>query len=235
MTQWLDDSMTRWLNDLFALFLIVGVPVLSFLTARRSQIRLLPRRALYFSAAMSQWILAAVGAVVVSVTSVSFSAFGAISPRVFVRWTFFLTAVSAAALGLVLCFERRGWWPAESDLVYLLLPETREEKLWAVLLVAPTAAFCEEFLYRGYLLAQLSQWFHSAAWGCGVSSVAFGMAHAYQRFNGMVRASLLGVLLAFPVIRLGSLYPSMAAHFLIDALALAWLGPKFLGAKRQGV
>jgi membrane protease YdiL (CAAX protease family) len=34
--------------------------------------------------------------------------------------------------------------------------------------------------------------------------------------------------LTIPVIRLGSLYPSMAAHFLIDAVALAWLGPRFL-------
>jgi membrane protease YdiL (CAAX protease family) len=44
----------------------------------------------------------------------------------------------------------------------------------------------------------------------------------------MVRAALLGGLLAYPMVHLGSLYPSMVAHFLIDALALAWLGPKFL-------
>lgn len=230
MTQ-LIVAMAQWLNDLFVLFLVAGVPVLSFLTARRSQIRLLPRRSLYFSATLSQWILVALGAVVVWVIPVRFSAFGAVSLRAFLGWTLFLTVVSVAAMGLVLLFERRGWWPAESDLVYLLVPETREEKLWAVLLVAPTAACCEEFLYRGYLLAQLSQWFDSPAWGCAVSSVAFGMAHAYQRFNGMARASLLGAFLAFPVIRLGSLYPSMAAHFLIDGLALAWLGPKLLGRR----
>jgi membrane protease YdiL (CAAX protease family) len=34
--------------------------------------------------------------------------------------------------------------------------------------------------------------------------------------------------LAVPVIRTGSLWPSIAAHFLIDAVALAWLGPRFL-------
>jgi membrane protease YdiL (CAAX protease family) len=27
------------------------------------------------------------------------------------------------------------------------------------------------------------------------------------------------------VVRLGSIYPSMATHFLIDAVALVWLGP----------
>jgi uncharacterized protein len=113
----------------------------------------------------------------------------------------------------------------------LLLPANRAEKLWAVLFVAPTAALCEEFLYRGYLMAQLSRWFHSVPWAWGVSSAAFGLAHVYQRANGMLRAALLGALLAYPVVHLGSIYPSMAAHFLIDALALAWLGPRMLGNK----
>jgi membrane protease YdiL (CAAX protease family) len=52
----------------------------------------------------------------------------------------------------------------------------------------------------------------------------------------MVRASLLGALLAYPVIHFGSLYPSMLAHGLIDALALVWLGPKILAGNRgQGI
>jgi len=35
----------------------------------------------------------------------------------------------------------------------------------------------------------------------------------------------LGALLAYPVVRLGNLYPSMFAHWLIDTVALVWLGP----------
>jgi len=109
-----------------------------------------------------------------------------------------------------------------------LIPKTRQEKFWSVLLLAPTAALCEEFLYRGFLLAQLTQWLRSGTWAWAASSLAFGLAHVYQGWNGMVRASLLGALLAYPVIHFGSLYPSMLAHGLIDALAFAWLGPKFL-------
>lgn len=215
----------------FALLLIVGVPVLSYWTARDLQIYRLPRRVLYLSAVVSQWLLAAAGAAVLWLTSTSVVFFRAVSASTFIRWTLLLASVSLAGLVILLLLEGRGWWPPESDLVYLLLPSNRRERVWAVLLVAPTAALCEEFLYRGYLLAQLSQWFHSVPWAWGVSSVAFGLAHTYQRTNGMVRASLLGALLAYPVVRLGSLYPSMAAHFLIDALALAWLGPRMLGHK----
>jgi len=216
----------------FSLLLIVGVPVLSLLTARDRQILQLPRRVLYLSAVMSQWLLAAVGAVVVWLTSMSPAFLRASSAGAFFGWTLFLTAVSVAGLGGLLLLERRGWWPPESDLVYLLLPSNRTEKLWAVLFVAPTAALCEEFLYRGYLMTQLSHWFHSVSWAWGLSSVAFGLAHTYQRINGMLRASLLGALLAYPVVRLSSLYPSMAVHFLIDAIALVWLGPTMLGKQQ---
>ncbi len=214
----------------FALVLVAGVPALAFATARSSEVPRLPRRALYFSAVLSQWMLAAVGAIVVYATSPGFSGAGfrAVSLGPFWRWTVLLTAVTLTALGLIVLLQRRGWWPAESPLVYLLLPETFGEKLWAVMGIAPTAAVCEGFLYRGYLLGELSRGFHSVYWGWAVSSFAFGLAHVYQGWNGMVRAAALGALLAWPVVRLGTLYPSMASHFLIDAVALAWLGPRFL-------
>ena len=218
------------IGSLFVLLLVAGVPALSYLPAHRAQIRLIPRPDLYLSAIISQWFLAALGALVVFTTGPGFRATGfrAIPVGAFARWTLLLTVVSLAALGLVLLLERAGWCPEEPELVHLLLPETRREKLLAVLTLAPTAAVCEEFLYRGYLLAQLSRWFEPLPWAWIGSSVAFGLAHAYQGFNGMVRAALLGALLAYPVICLGSLYPAMVAHFVIDAVALAWLGPRFL-------
>ena len=40
----------------------------------------------------------------------------------------------------------------------------------------------------------------------------------------MIRAGLLGALLAYPVVRWGNLYPAMLAHWLIDTVALLWLG-----------
>jgi membrane protease YdiL (CAAX protease family) len=132
------------------------------------------------------------------------------------------------ALGVVIFCERRGWLPHESDLVYRLIPETTREKLWGALIIAPTAAFCEEFLFRGYLLTQLHDWLHSLSWAWVVCSLAFGLAHCYQGWSGITRAGLLGALLAYPVVRLGSLYPAMLAHWMIDAIALVWLGPWLL-------
>jgi membrane protease YdiL (CAAX protease family) len=220
----------RVLPVLFILFLVVGVPVLSLSTARDHQVCQMPRLALYLSAAISQWVLGGMGLLIFFLSSLSASSVGfrPLGPMATLTWAGALVTMSLAGILLGLFLERRGWWPPEAELIYLLVPKTRQEKLCSVLLLAPTAALCEEFLYRGFLLAQLTQWLHSGAGAWAGSSLAFGLAHAYQGWNGMVRASLLGALLAYPVIHFGSLYPSMLAHGLLDALAFAWLGPKFL-------
>lgn len=219
----------------FALFLLFGVPVLSILTARDVRLRYVPRLALYYSATLSQWILAALGVLVVLAGGLRPSAIGfrTISAARFFRWTAEVTGLALALMVFLLLLERWGWWPDETPLVYLLVPETPREKFWAALMLAPTAALTEEFLYRGFLLVQLALWLHSTAWAWVLSSVAFGMAHAYQGVSGVARAAVLGALLAYPVLRLGSLYPSMGAHLVLDALALAWLGPKMLQQQKK--
>lgn len=223
---------------LFVALLLVGVPVLSYRTARDPEVRRAPKGALYFSAVLSQWLLAGVGFAFAAFVlhGVRLAGFRSLPPGAFLGWTLGLALPATAALAAVIGLERRGWWPPESELVHRLLPATFRERVWCVLALAPTAAFCEEFLYRGILLYQITEWTHRSGWGVIVSSGAFGLAHAYQGANGMARAALLGALLAAPVVYTRSLYPSMAAHFLIDAVALAWLGPRMLaptGARAQ--
>ncbi len=218
------------INMLFALFLIVGVPVLSLRSIRLRDLRLASRTLIYYSAVFSQWTLALAGAALLvwSPRELAVAGFRPCPLGSFVRWTLVVTLAGFAGLLLAMLAQRKGWWPKETEITYLLMPGTRREKLVAVLLVAPTAGICEEFLYRGFLLSALYGWLHSLGWAWGLSSIFFAMAHFYQGRLGVLRVALLGALLAWPAVVTGSLYPSMAAHFLIDALALLWLGPKFL-------
>lgn len=121
---------------------------------------------------------------------------------------------------------RLGW--EESRAVLFLLPRGRREKAWFVLL-ALAAAVCEEYVYRGFALHVVEAW-TGAAWpAVVVTSLSFGLAHGYQRAAGVLRATLLGVLLAAPVVRTGSLLPAVAAHFGINVLiglgGWRWLAP----------
>ena len=211
---------------IFTLVLVVGVPALSHATADNPKVEQLSRIDLYLSAVFSQWILALIGMGVVYgiARSVFVRGFATMPLRPFLLWTGFISATSLVGLSLVLWCERAGLLPREPDLVYRLMPQTPQEKAWAILIVSPTAAFCEEFLFRGYLLTQFDVWMHSLIWAWIASSIAFGLAHFYQSWGGMIRAGLLGGLLAYPVVRWGNLYPAMMAHWIIDSVALLWLG-----------
>lgn len=228
-------SFSKFVEAGFVVVMVVVVPALSYKTSKRLELLALPRLNLYLSAAFSQWMLTLLGALVVLIAPFNFAAAGVrtVPGTSFLFWTGSLTGVSLAALGLVVLLEQRGWVPPEPELVHALIPETRKEKLWAVFVIAPTAGLCEEFLYRGILLALLSQWLPSVVWAAAISSVAFGMAHVCQGASGIVRAALLGAMLSIPVVRLGSILPSTAAHFLIDAVALAWLGPRMIRRDNQ--
>ena len=221
---------TTLIAVLFALVLVVGVPALSYSSARNSEIQRIPRLRLYLSAVLSQWLLTLVGLGVVFLVArkVFVRGFAAMPLLPLVEWGAGIAGAALLALSLVVWCEQRGWLPREAPLVYLLIPATPRERFWAVLIISPTAAFCEEFLFRGFLLTQFHDWLHSLLWAWVVSSVAFGLAHFYQGWSGMTRAGLMGALLAWPVMRWGSLYPAMLAHWLIDTVALLWLGPWML-------
>ncbi|MGH9397628.1 MAG: CPBP family intramembrane glutamic endopeptidase [Terriglobia bacterium] len=225
--------MARAINDLFVLFLVAAVPVMSYLTTRQDELLLLPRKSLYFSAVVSQWLLAIFTALIIAFTSTPLWGFKVTSWVVCARWTGGLIGASFAGIGIGLLLEAMGWWPGEAPLVARLIPVTHSERVWALLIVAPTAGVCEEFVYRGYLLPQLAQQFHSLAFAWAVSSLAFGLCHAYQKFSGVVRATMLGALLAMPIVFGGSIYPCIVTHILIDAAALLWIGPASLKRERE--
>lgn len=121
-----------------------------------------------------------------------------------------------AALGRRLGIE-------ESPVSFALMPRTGRE-LRGFLLLSAVAAVAEEYLFRGWLQAVLGAGLGSPWPAVAIASVSFGVAHGYQRAIGIVRATLLGALLAQPVVWTGSLFPAIVAHFWINAVigAGAW-------------
>ncbi len=83
------------------------------------------------------------------------------------------------------------------------------------LAVAITAGVCEELLFRGYFFAMTSQWL-TLAGATIVSAVVFGLGHAYQGTNGIVKTTIVGFVLGAVYIGTGSLVWPMILHALID-------------------
>jgi membrane protease YdiL (CAAX protease family) len=93
--------------------------------------------------------------------------------------------------------------------------------------LAITAGVCEEFVYRGFGIAALSKAGLPLWLVVVLSSILFGLAHAYQGRGGIVSTGIFGVLLAIGRLWLGSLIPVMMWHAGLD-LAAGIAAPKYL-------
>ena len=102
-----------------------------------------------------------------------------------------------------------------------LLPHTGAERLiWVA--VAVSVGFCEEVVYRGYLLTQLGAFTGSARWGLVLQAALFGIAHAEQGAASALRIAAFGLLLGILAQQRRSLLPSIVSHILIDLAAGFW-------------
>ncbi len=105
------------------------------------------------------------------------------------------------------------------------------------LAVAWTLAACgEEFVFRGYLLTRMARALGGAprAWlsALTVTSILFGVGHAYQGLSGMITAGLGGFVFGLLYLATGrNLWVSVVAHGTMDTVGflLLFLG-KYPGA-----
>ena len=119
----------------------------------------------------------------------------------------YLATVSRNADGLAQIKEQMGE-------LSCLAPQTRtENRLFDM--VSITAGVCEEILYRGLLLATLVSLV--GTWpAVAITSLIFGLGHAYQGISGIAKTGLVGLVLALFTVSSGSLYIAIVLHAVID-------------------
>jgi membrane protease YdiL (CAAX protease family) len=178
-----------------------------------------PRRAAYVSSIVSLWILALVTLVIARLSTFEPHTIGffTASPGPVALWTVALTAAGVAVLFL---FRAAG--VREAPVLQELLPQTPSDRMLFALL-SVSAGFCEEIAFRGFLLYALDFATGSAVLALLLSSGAFAVVHAYQQPLGVLRAGLLGALLAAPLLLGQPLYAPILAHAAIDLLSGLWL------------
>jgi hypothetical protein len=169
-----------------------------------------------------------------------------------VMWLWIITGVPMSSVGFALPDGWRLWGPLAATMAFIALqtssavkvarlpapseklraqlgsvaaisPRTASE-LPAFLGVSLTAGFCEELLFRGFLIWVLQPlvglWLAAA-----LSALLFGVAHAYQGLAGIIRTGLFGLVFTAIVLLTRSLWPAIVLHVVVDAIGgvLAWL------------
>jgi uncharacterized protein len=139
------------------------------------------------------------------------------------RWTRGLNVLRDVGLGIAFILIFGG---AVQVLTHLLdvapppsmlqmLPQTWFE-LIAWVFLSLTGGFCEEVIFRGYLMRQFSALSHSVAIGIVLQSLVFGLAHGYQGWKLMALIALYGAFFGVLAQWRGSLRPGIIGHALQD-------------------
>lgn len=222
---WLSTSDLALAARAWLVFLLAVLPVLLVVQATLlDSIDDIETESIYLSSVISLWILGGATALVMTASGIEPRQIG-LTPFPVVASLAWAAAVTTAALLVLAGANLLG--VRESPVLRRIIPRTRRQKLLFVGLSA-TAGFFEELVFRGFLIETLTAATGLLPVAVVLSSIVFGLLHAYQHVAGAVRAAVLGALLALPLLVTDSLVPSIIAHTAIDIIAGIWLRDRLL-------
>jgi membrane protease YdiL (CAAX protease family) len=106
-------------------------------------------------------------------------------------------------------------WPSRNASLLATLPRTGQDHVvWLV--VAASAGFCEEVVYRGYLQKQLTAFTGRAGVAILVQALLFGIAHGEQGPSVSLRFALYAIGLGALARWRRSLLPGILGHIAVD-------------------
>jgi membrane protease YdiL (CAAX protease family) len=218
--------MIGWMDIALVLVFAAAWPALEYFVLWPRHVRAVAagdadaRSRTYSRTLWEEWALAAAVVVLMTRSGRNLGMVGLHLPH---GWRLWLGVALAAAYLVLIVAQARALSARPASLLKLkqrlqplraLIPHTRSEfQLFIPLSI--TAGFCEELLFRGYLVWVLRTWMglYPAA---GVSMIAFGLAHGYQGAKFGIRAFLAGVAMGVLALVTGSLVPGMVLHAMID-------------------
>ena len=101
-------------------------------------------------------------------------------------------------------------WPSFSDMFVLDLAKLKSVP------TSLSAGFCEEFLFRGFVILLISRAGASQKWQIIWSSLAFGMGHIFWGPVGMLFTVAFGATFAVATLRRGNVWPVVIAHSVLN-------------------
>lgn len=111
----------------------------------------------------------------------------------------------------------------ERSELFAMMPEL---SFGTIVVFSLFVGFHEEVFFRGFLLTRLTVGLRSRAAAVAVTSVIFGLLHAYQGPAGILQTTFLGAVLGIVVCVTRTLWPAILAHAFFNIVGLVlmpWL------------
>jgi len=201
---------------LFTFFLAIVYPIADYFFYSRLKTAL----QVYIWNILAAWALTIAAVFLIFRNNLTLSDFGQ-NLGTYPRTLIVIAALALLVLILALINKLQKRKPRSDKILKLtenvrkLLPSTGTERIVCVL-VAFTAGFCEEFLYRGWLLNLTGAACKSIWLGLLISSILFGFAHLYQGRSGVIGTAVLGLSFGLVYIASRSLLPGQLLHTFLD-------------------
>ena len=137
--------------------------------------------------------------------------------RGLIQWSILLTLTG-------ILIDQVGWRYLEyllPDTHLMSIPKTKNLYLTVFDLTAGLAlvSVSEELIFRGYFISTLRFYTNNTAAIIVLSSVTFGLIHWSMGIHAILSTALWGILPMAAVIRTGSIYPAIIAHYLADLVS----------------
>jgi membrane protease YdiL (CAAX protease family) len=220
----------HWDLALIVVFLATAVPWMG--RRRMRQLMLIPemgkaeRLTLYASTTAFQWLIAAVIFWRTTADGIPPWRLGLQVSRPVLTGAMGIGLAMAILANQIYSLRRLATAPVDphsmlTQLALKVFPQDAAERL-AFFAVVVTVAFCEEWIYRGFVQRMFRDWSGSVAAGIVGSAILFAAAHLYQGRRGLVSTFAVGLLFSSVRFWTGSLIPSITAHFVADLTAGYW-------------
>jgi len=227
-------------DDAVAVLIGLVVPALGYRQQRQGLLRAggpgaVPKVALYWNASLSLVVLCAAAVLAWLAAARPLAELGLQAPERPGTGAI----IAAVFLVLYLADTRHELSPRRIEATRLrwrrntpFLPQTGRELAHSMVLVT-AASVCEEIMYRGFLIAYLIGLLGASGvdltLAVSLPAIAFALAHTYQGGQAVVKIVALAVIFGAIFVVTGSLWLSMALHFVVDAIGML-LGRSLLGA-----
>jgi membrane protease YdiL (CAAX protease family) len=119
-------------------------------------------------------------------------------------------------LGVEYLFDTLGGTPSSPAVQRLIVRNAADIPLWVLL--ALSAGFVEELVFRGYMQRQFAALLRSPWLGVAAQAVLFGVTHGYQGALPVLRITVFGLIFGLAALGRRSLIPGMVAHAAVDVI-----------------
>jgi len=216
----------NWFDHLFALFLVVIMPVMSLKSDKISPElieSLPPKKHLFYT----NGLMLVIGALLVltswNVSERPWEALGVRLPVLDHRVIILTALVVIIYLSdtIYSWFNQRNQKERLEEMTYILPASWKEYRHYIFLAFA--AGISEEIIFRGFLITYLSHFLTIVQYGDLVSIVipalAFSLSHLYQGWWAVIKIMVIAILLGGIFLYSGSLLLVITIHVLIDLLS----------------